>query len=353
MHSLWHNRRVGIIGATGFIGSHLVERLVGEGAAVLAVARRLGHLAGLSSLANRYEFQPCDICDPHAIGKALRSFRPEIVFHLAAHPDGAESIPQMRDCLRVNMIGGMNALEAAIAAGSKVFVLADSCKVYGNGGGPYTESAPVNPICSYATTKAALWQLCQLASAVSGIQVVGLRLTFVYGLRQGWNLIRYVQKCVKEGIPVCLQGGAQTRDPLYIDDAVEAFLAAATRPAAFGHSIPIGAGNEISVTDLCRAVLMAMEQQVPIVEGTEEPRLTEIWRSVSDNRDALRLLNWAPRTRLAEGLAKTVGRQTAHMQLHGSQGQWVGARLAASEPVPDLQGVNLEDHHQSVPPGSK
>jgi UDP-glucose 4-epimerase len=308
MNSLWHGRKVAVIGATGFIGSHVVERLVAEGTNVLAVARRIGHLADLPHLSNRCEFQPCDISEPDGIGKIFRSFRPEIVFHFAAHPDGTESIAQMRDCLRVNTLGGVNALDAAVGAGSKVFVLADSVKVYGNGGVPYAESEPVNPICSYAIAKSAHWQLCQLTSTLNGIQVVGLRLTFVYGPRQGWNLIQYVQKCVREDLPIALQGGSQTRDPLYIDDAVEAFLAAATQPSAFSHSIPIGGGKEVSITDLCRTVMKAMGRQVPIIEDAQKPRLTEIWRSVADNNDALRLLRWAPRTNLVEGLAKTVGR---------------------------------------------
>jgi UDP-glucose 4-epimerase len=309
MNSVWRGRQVAVIGASGFVGSHLVEKLVTEGANVLAVARRIGCLNALSHLDNRYLFRSCDITDPQTIESGLCSFRPEIVFHLAAHPDGAESLTHMHACVRANMIGGLNALAAAIAAGGQVFILADSCKVYGNSGVPYLVSQSVDPICSYAITKTALWQLCQLTSTLSDIHVVGLRMTFVYGPRQGWNLIRYVQKCVREGAPIRLQGGTQTRDPLYIDDAVDALLAAAISPAAFNYSIPIGGGTEISVVDLCKAALVAMGQQASIVEDAETPRLTEIWRSISDNSDARRLLNWTPKISLREGLTRTLGDQ--------------------------------------------
>jgi hypothetical protein len=101
-------------------------------------------------------------------------------------------------------------------------------------------------------------------------------------------------------------GGDQTRDPLYVDDAVAAFVAAATSPSAHGHAIPIGGGQELSVAALCEATVKALGASAPVVRGAEPPRHTEIWRSCSDNADAYRLLGWQPRVALAEGLARTI-----------------------------------------------
>lgn len=306
MATLWPGCKVAVIGAGGFIGSHLVERLIKEGTDLLAIGRHPGHLKAFPPTMPGYQFCVGDISDRQQIETLLRTFRPDIVFHLAAHPDGAETFPQIQERMRINLFGGMNTLEAAISCGSKVFVLADSTKSYGNRDVPYTATQLADPLCSYAVAKTALWQLCQLVARMHEIQVVGLRLTFVYGPRQGWNIIRYVQKCLREGTPVALQGGTQTRDPLYIDDAVDALLAAATQPAAFGHSIPIGGGKEISIRSLCESVLQMLGPQLPIIENADTLRLTEIWRSVVDNTDARRLLNWVPRTTLAEGLTKTL-----------------------------------------------
>ncbi|MGH9632914.1 MAG: NAD-dependent epimerase/dehydratase family protein [Bryobacteraceae bacterium] len=300
------NQRAAVIGATGFIGSHLTERLVAEGNEVLAIAQSRRHLDALAGVEGQCEFRTCDVTDPDSLAEILEAFRPRYVFHLAAHPDGPESIQQIETCVRVNALGVINALNAANQAGCEVFAFADSAKVYGNSGVPHkTEHLP-NPICSYAVAKTAAWQLCKLVAALSGMQVVGLRLTFVYGPRQNWNLIRYVQQCATAGQQVKVQGGSQTRDPLYIDDAIDAFLLAATQRVAYGHSIPIGGGQEMKVLELCRAVLRAMGEELPVVANAEQPRLTEIWRSACDNTDAKLLLNWSPRTTLMEGLTRTI-----------------------------------------------
>ncbi len=325
MTTNWRGCKVAILGASGFIGSHVVERLVREGADVLAIGRQPGHLRAVSTATPDYRFCAADIMNAEHLVTLLRTFCPEIVFHLAAHPDGAEVFPEMHERVRVNMLGGMNALEATIACGSKVFVLADSTKSYGNHGIPYTATQGVDPLCSYAITKTALWQLCQLAAKVHTLAVVGLRLTFVYGPRQGWNLISYVQKCLREGTPIALQGGSQTRDPLYIDDAVDALLAAALHPAAFGHSIPVGGGEEISIRDLCQMMLDIVGQNLPIIENADALRLTEIWRSSVDNADAQRLLNWTLQTPLTDGLVKTL-RPISTPEISSTRGRHAGSQ---------------------------
>jgi hypothetical protein len=87
---------------------------------------------------------------------------------------------------------------------------------------------------------------------------------------------------------------------------VSAFVAVALAPPAWGHAIPIGGGQEITVTELCQAVVDALHASVPVVADAQTARATEIWRSTSDNEDARRLFNWAPRTSLAAGLASLV-----------------------------------------------
>jgi UDP-glucose 4-epimerase len=307
MTNLLAGRRIAVIGATGFIGSHLVERLVAGGAEVLAISRTPTHLPRLASVRQACGFAVCDIMASAQIRRLLRVFRPDTVYHLAAHPDAAESFAQMTACIGVNTLAVVHALQAATEAGARLFVYGDSSKVYGNTGVPYAEHTQARPICSYAIAKAAAWDLCLLGAATSGtIEVVGLRPTFVYGPRQSRNLITYIHECHAANRPVRLQGGTQTRDPLHIDDAVSAFVAAGCRPAARGHSIPIGGGLEISVADLSRRVLAELgSSEVPLVDGAA-PRPTEIWRSCSGNREAVALLGWQPRVSLAEGLRRTL-----------------------------------------------
>jgi nucleoside-diphosphate-sugar epimerase len=297
---------VAIIGASGFIGSHLTERLIREGAEVLALIRGFSRVGNLASASADCALAVCDICDRDQIVGLMRRFKPDIVYHLAGHPDAGESMAHIAECMRVNGVGAANVLEAARDCGSRLLVYGDSTKVYGNGPVPHRCDAPVQPICSYAIVKAAAWQLYTLATSFSDLKVVGLRPTFIYGPRQNHNVIAYARECAIAGRPIRLQGGSITRDPLYIDDAIDAFVAAAVTPEAWGHSIPIGGGHELTVSSLCAAVLTAMNASAPIVPGAEKERATEIWRSYCDNSEAGRLLDWRPRTSLADGLARTV-----------------------------------------------
>lgn len=302
------DRRVAVIGGSGFIGWHIVQRLVQMRAEVLSISRSIPlDYPELRRTHPTVECVQCDLTDATRLTAVLGAYQPSVVYHMAAHPDAAETYTQMRSAVATNILGSINVLEAAQAAGAQVLVMADSTKVYGNSADvPFRETQLPAPLCSYASAKVSAWHLCKLVSALHGIQVVSLRLTFVYGPRQRWNVITYVQQCADRGEPVRLQGGFQTRDPLYVDDAVEAFVAAAIHPEAFGHAINIGGGSEIPVFELCRKTLDVLGSSVAIVANALEARMTEMWRSYCDNEEPRRLLGWSPRVSLVEGLTRTL-----------------------------------------------
>jgi UDP-glucose 4-epimerase len=301
---------VAVVGATGFIGSHLSERLVWDGVDVLAIARTSERMHNLASVSGRVSFVECDITDGPRVIDVLGHYRPDAVFHLACHPDARESYGQIERSLTINAMGVVNVLEACRRAGVRTFVLADSVKVHGNSGAPARCASAVDPLCSYAIGKVAAWHACRLYASMAGIHVTGLRPTFVYGPRQNWNLISYVVDCLEKGKPVRLQGGRQTRDPLYVSDAVEAFLRAATSGAADGFSIPIGGGCERTILSMSQLVCSAVGRSAPVEEGADPPRMTEIWRSYTDNADAVRLLGWSPRVPFEDGLRRLLAGRT-------------------------------------------
>jgi UDP-glucose 4-epimerase len=301
------DRRVAVVGATGFLGSHLVERLVRDGASVLAIARSEKRRMNLDAVKGAYAFEICDIVDRSCVGRALSEFRPDTVFHLAAKPDAAEEFEHMEEALGVNTLGTLHVLEASKLAGVRDFVFAGSSKVYGNHEIPTRSNTPVDPVSSYAIGKYAGWQLCKLYGLTGSMRVTGIQPAFVYGPRQNWNLLSYVADCVAKNKPVHLMGGKQTRDPLFIDDAVDAFLAARKSPRTAGLCIPVGGGCEIAVSELSRAVLDVLGSSLPVVCGAQEPRPTEIWRNFTDNSEATVLFDWRPRVGLAEGLRRTFG----------------------------------------------
>lgn len=306
----YRNMRVAVLGATGFIGSHLTERLVEEGAEVLAVAKTRARLDNLARVADRIHFAATDLASsPDA--SLFMDFQPRKIFHLAAHPDGSESFSHMRESLRQNTEMVVNVLEMAAAAKVDTIVFSDSSKTYGNTSAAYREASAADPVCSYAIAKAAAWNFCKLyAKMHPDSHVVALRPTMVYGPRQNVNLISYLIGALQRntGSRITVQGGWQTRDPLHVSDAVEAFLRAGASPMARGHAIPVGGGEEMTVAEICRRVKVAFGSDAPIDFGASPLRITEIFRSSCDNQDAKRLLVWQPAISISEGLARLAGR---------------------------------------------
>jgi UDP-glucose 4-epimerase len=303
----YKNMKVAVLGATGFMGSHLAERLVSMGAEVLAVAKTRTRFDALAPIADRIRFVTSDLVEDSGL---FTDFRPKKVFHLASLPDGAETFQHMRESLRQNTEMVINVLEQAAAAKVETVVFGDSSKVYGNEAVPYEESSQPKPVCSYAIAKAAAWNFCKLYSRLHpDCHVVALRPTLVYGPGQNINLISYLMRAMRRSAttPITVQGGWQTRDPLYVGDAVNAFVLAAVTPSARGRAIPIGGGEEMTLAEICSRVKQAMGSETPIDFATAPMRETEIFRSVCNNRDARRILGWQPTVSFAEGLARLAG----------------------------------------------
>jgi len=305
--------RVVVTGASGFIGSQLVERLVAEGADVGALSRTRGRLAEIAS-ADGFTFLCCDLTDAKAARASIGRFAPELLFHFASQPDSLESFEHTTDSLDVNALGTLNALEALRLSGGKAIVYGDSCKVYGSQAQvPYRESTPTEPNSSYSISKLAGWQICKLYGRVHGIAAVTVRPTLIYGPRQSYNLITFVVNCLlRKDREISLDGGSQTRDPLFIADAVDAFIAAGERaPSLGGRVINLGGGQETTVEDLAMLIVELSGSPATIACRPRHARVTEMWLSYCDNAEAEAMLGWRPRTPLVVGLKQTIEYLTA------------------------------------------
>lgn len=311
-------KRVLVTGAGGFIGSRLVERLLGVGARVCAASRTEGRLKEMVAHGG-YDFTPCDLTHEAETANLFRQFAPQIVYHFASHPDGRECYTQARRAIEVNLLGTLNALEAfrLASADAELFVYGDTCKVYGEALVPYRAGMPVMPLSSYAIAKASGWQLCQLYAKLHGTPIVSVRPTLIYGPQQGFNLISFVVECVLGGKnEVPLDGGGQTRDPLFIEDALEAFLTVAQRGSTLaGQVLNIGGGAECAVRDIAELIIKLMGARIPVVSLPAGARPTDMQRSHCDNREVAELIGWRPRTDLTTGLRRTI-EHLLHVRRH-------------------------------------
>ena len=299
-------RRVLVTGSSGFVGSRIAARFAAEGAVVAGLSRTVGRLRGAVDSGGA-TFLECDLEDADACAHVVRGFAPEIVLHFASRPDAAEAFDHARASVGANIAATINLMEAC-APSVRAVVYGDSCKVYGANRPPYRESTPVDPNSSYGATKAAGWWICRSVAEAHGFAAVSVRPTLIYGPGQGMNIIEYVALRALDGAAeISLDGGSQTRDPLFIDDAVDACHAVAARAVALhGRAIPIGGGAEIAVSALGERVVAACDAQSTIRACPERARPTEIWESWCDNEGATLALGWVPRVGLREGLARTV-----------------------------------------------
>lgn len=299
-------KRCLVTGGAGFIGQHLAEKLCLDHNANVGILSRSASQREIVNLQN-IETMDCDLRDLDLVSRCVNSFKPDMVFHFAAHPDSNESFEQVINALETNAKGTLNVLEAFRLFGGKYFIYGDSCKVFGNSTIPYNESTPLNPLSSYAIAKAVGWQYCKLYQQVYNLNVVSIRPTLVYGPSQTFNIITHVVNCAMQSKPITLLGGSQSRSPLYIEDATEAIIAIADRCKELnGRAINIGGSEEITIFELAKKILVLMQIEIPIIQNKGATRPFEMERSHSDNLDALELLNWRPKIDINTGLLRTI-----------------------------------------------
>lgn len=313
-------RKVLVTGASGFIGSYLVERLAVEGAQVAGLSRSRGHLDAIDAAG--VEFFQCDLADAETVRLCVGGFKPDAVFHFASHPDAAESYDQSASVIQINLIGTLNLLDALKDCGCASLVYGDTCKVYGSEPPPYSSLTRIAPNSSYAVAKSAGWQLCQLYRSLYGLKAVSVRPTIVYGPRQPHNVFSAVlQKLAAGDHCIPIDGGTQTRDPLFITDLVELCLMAEQNIDQLdGMALNCGGGAEISVTDLISLLVKKTGMEVEVKPCPERMRKTELLRCFCDNVEVGQHLGWAPKVSLQEGIERLL-----HV--------WLGTDAKPQEPV--------------------
>ena len=303
--------RVLVCGGAGFIGSHLVDRLVGEGHQVTVIDDlsngRAEHVAeALGSGAG--ELIQLGITDK-GFAEAVLAATPEVVFNLAAQIDVRHSVADPVDDASTNVVGTVAVLEAARKAGARKVILASSVAIYGPPAAlPVTEETPTQPLSPYATSKLTGELYLRQFQALHGISTTTLVLTNTYGPRQSAGgeagAVAIFADAMVDGRPTRIFGdGSNTRDYLYVDDAVDAFYRAA---GTAGDGLRLNIGTGVPTTDL------ELHQRVAAaVGGAAEPafepfRLGDLRHMVVNSDAAHRTLDWHPRVSLADGIARTV-----------------------------------------------
>ena len=298
--------KVLVTGGAGFIGSHLVDRLVQEGHEVIIVDNLVtGKRRNINRAARFYKL---DI-QSWRLERVFRNERPNVVMHLAAQMDVRKSVEDPMFDAQVNILGTLNVLQQAVKHGVRKVVFSSSGgAIYGEQEiYPAPESHMMRPLSPYGLSKLCGEQYLSYYQRSSGLQVVSLRYANVYGPRQDPEgeagvVAIFIQKMLNNEQAVINGNGRQTRDFVFVEDVVEANLAVMGQETQGIYNV--GTGVETSVNDLFRILIkhtgsMCKEVHGPAKKGEQA-------RSVIDNTKLRHELSWEPKADLSEGLKKTV-----------------------------------------------
>jgi len=308
----WNGRRVVVTGAGGFIGSHLAERLVEDGASVKAFIRynasgNRGWLEG-SSLRDSMEFYFGDITDRDSVCSALRGA--EIVFHLAALIAIPYSYHAPFSYVRTNVEGTLHVLTCARDFGVARLVHTSTSETYGTARFvPITELHPLQARSPYAASKIGADKLAESFYLSFGLPVVTVRPFNTFGPRQSARAVvpTIITQCLS-GDTVRLGNISPTRDLNYVGNTVDGFMAAAACADAVGKTVNLGSGREISIGELAELIARLAGKRISVQSDDRRirPDASEVERLLADTSLAGSLLGWQPAVDLETGLMRTI-----------------------------------------------
>ncbi len=315
----WSGKRVLVTGAGGFMGSHLVPRLMELGAEVRALCRYTssGSL-GLLELIPREERPEIvfgDLRDTHAVLSAARG--EDVIMHLGA----VISVPYSRihpaEVIDTNVTGSLNVLMAAREVGAQVLIVSTS-ETYGTARRvPIGEDHPPQGQSPYAASKIAQDKIAESFWCSYNLPIAVVRPFNTYG--PGQSARAFIPACIVQALErgeVHMGYQEPTRDFTYVTDTVEGFIRAIECDRMWGQVANLCTGVEVSVGDLARRICELIGGDIPIIEEKERegPAESEVWRLLGDNSRAKELTGWAPTVALEEGLRLTIDWIREHIE---------------------------------------
>jgi nucleoside-diphosphate-sugar epimerase len=290
----FHGRKVLVTGASGFIGSHLCERLAASGTDVHGISRRPRKDSHIT-------WWPCDLSNPDEVEQVMDAVKPSVIYHLASYVTGTRSMDAVHPTFVANLTSTVCLMTAAAKIGVDRFVTAGSLEEPDAQRGEYVPASP------YGAAKFAATAYARMFHDVYGLPVVHLRLFMVYGPAQQdiMKLVPYVTLQSLRGDAPKISNGTRQVDWIYVDDVVDAMIATALAPGLHGKTIDIGSGNMESIRGVVERIVRIANPEIRPEFGTMEDRAKDIIRR-ADVDHATEHLDWTSKVDLDEGLRRTV-----------------------------------------------
>jgi len=310
----WKKKRVLVTGAGGFIASHLVERLVAEGAQVRAFVRYnargdVGLLRFIPpEVFSQLEVIAGDLRDTEALRTA--AYGVDTIFHLGALIAIPYSYVHPREVVETNVMGTLNVLMAARDMGVRRVIHTSTSEVYGTAQyTPIDEKHPLQGQSPYAASKIGADKIVESFYRSFDLPVVTLRPFNTYGPRQSARaVIPTIISQALSGEVIRLGSLTPVRDLNYVSDTVAGFIQVAENPRAIGEVINVGSGKAVSIGDLAEKILAIVggKKQIVTEDSRVRPEASEVMELLCDHGKAKTLLGWQPQVSLEAGLEQTV-----------------------------------------------
>ena len=298
-----------VTGGAGFIGSHIVHALVGQGHHVVVLDNfTTGRRSNLDGVSKQVELIEGSVEDPATCARAAKGA--DYVFHEAALVSVPQSMEEPVKTHQVNTGGTLNVLKAAADAGVKRLVFASTSAVYGLGEPPLDEARKTDVLSPYAATKLAGEEYLRMFHRAYGLETVSLRYFNVFGPRQmaegGYAAVipKFIEAAVAGRRPSIFGDGTQVRDFVFVGDVVRANLLACDATGAVGQSVNIGSGSHTTLLDLWSVIRDAVG--ITLEPEFKPPRAGDIHTSMAIVDKARTVLGFQAKTKLEDGLRQTI-----------------------------------------------
>ncbi len=294
-----------VTGGAGFIGSHLVDRLIKDGNKVVVVDNL--STGRKENLNKRARFCKIDICSPK-IYRVFKDEKPKIVFHYAAQADIQKSINDPVGNAKINSLGSLNLLESCRKFRIKKFIFASTGGIYKKTDVfPVSEDHPTSPLSPYGITKLSIEKYLDYYYKVFGLPFVSFRCANIYGPRQNSKgeagvIAIFCDKMLGDKQPKINGSGKQTRDFIYVDDVIEANISAMKKNKIGVFNI--GTAKETNINIIFNELKKITGSRCKKIHASA--KIGELKRSCLDFQKAKKELGWKPRCSLEKGLKITV-----------------------------------------------
>lgn len=297
----YHKKKVLITGGCGFIGKQLQKKLCDHGAGVFIVDKNTESDKSKNVIR-------CDICNYRDLKNVVDDISPEIVFHLAGNIDRSTEFDIIQNMIETNVVGTLNLYKSLRGCNFlQSIVVAGTSEEYGNNEVPFKEYYKENPVSPYSFSKVCASYLSKMLFNNFKLPVIVLRATLAYG--PGQETVMFIPALITTLLrskKFFMTSGEQTRDFIYIDDLVNAYIKAGISEGYFGEIFNVGSGKAYKIKDVACRIASFLKKESFLVIGAKDYRKSEIWAYCADISKAKACLKWDPEIGIVGGLKKTI-----------------------------------------------